>query len=317
MRRLIGHSGPVYSLSFSPSIEGLAKSADIPETHTKCLLSSSADATIRLWDLECWANLVVYKAHDGPVWNVRWGPFGHYFVSCGRDRSVRVWAQDHICYLRMMIGHDTSVCQIAWHPNGAYVFSASDESDKTVRMWSMTTADCVRIFVGHTAFITALECAPNGKILASADTSGIIILWDIAKGTEIKRCKGHKEGGIWSLSWCVESTAVASGSGDGTVRIWDVELPTDGSRAGDGDVIATGGQADATRINAASGAQAGAGPSVVSSAGIIRKRGKEPMITPDQISAFPTKKTPVLKVLFSRMNLLIAGGVYYGREKDW
>ncbi|RDL40772.1 Uncharacterized protein BP5553_00751 [Venustampulla echinocandica] len=307
-RRLIGHSAPVYSVSFSPSILGPEDADDtVPSTAPRLLLSSSSDKTVRLWSLETWTCLVVYKGHEGPVWNVRWGPFGHYFATSGWDHTVRVWAQDHISYLRMMVGHDSSVSQVAWHPNGAYVFSASDQVDKSVRMWAFTTGDCVRVFTGHTENVTSLECSPNGKILASADIGGSIILWDLAKGTQIKRCRGHAKGGIWSLSFSVESTVLVSGGADGTVRVWDVEVPTDPYKDGGSEVIGTGGQADATRITGA--AAAGSQPTTAAGVG-SKKKGKEITITPDQISAFPTKKTPVYKVKFTRMNLIMAAGCY-------
>ena len=325
-RRLIGHSASVYSVSFSPSIESPEGSDEnTPSTAPKLLLSSSSDKTIRLWSLEAWTCLVVYKGHEGPVWNVRWGPFGHYFVSCGWDKTVRVWGQDHISYLRMMVGHDSNVSQIAWHPNGAYVFSASDQVDKTVRMWSFTTGECVRVFSGHSEFVSALECSPNGKILASGDGGGSIILWDLAKGTQIKRCRGHGKGGIWSLSFSVESTVLVSGGADGTVRLWDIEVPADHTKSNDGEVISTGGQADASRITntSVSGQTAAAGVGAkkkvcvnhLSTLGcrtqhLTPKQGKDTTITPDQILAFPTKKSPVYKVKFTRMNLVLAGGCY-------
>jgi transcription initiation factor TFIID subunit 5 len=184
-------------------------------------------------------------------------------------------------------------------------------------MWSVVTGQCVRVFTGHTEFISALECAPNGKILASADGGGSIILWDLQKGTQIKRCRGHGKGGVWSLSFSAESTVLTSGGADGTVRIWDVEVPADPFKNGDGEVIATGGQTDATRLNGANGttstnATGAAGPSNTGTGGPGggKKKGKEMIITPDQISAFPTKKTPVYKVKFTRMNLVVGGGCY-------
>jgi transcription initiation factor TFIID subunit 5 len=204
-----------------------------------------------------------------------------------------------------MVGHDSSVNQVAWHPNGAYVFSSSDGVDKAVRMWSVVTGECVRVFAGHTDFISTLECAPDGKTLASGDISGTIILWDLAKGVEIKRCKGHGKGGIWSLSFSVESTVMVSGGADGTVRVWDVKVPDGQQKSGDGEIVGVGGQ-DGTRINVGT-----AGLSTTAPAGTGgKKKGKETMITPDQISAFPTKKTPVYKVKFTRMNLVMAGGCY-------
>lgn len=309
-RRLIGHSAPVYSVSFSPSIEGpdnAGRDKMKVSTKPRLLLSSSSDGCVRLWSLETWTCLINYKGHEGCVWNVVWAPHGHYFASCGSDKTVRVWSQDHISPLRLLVGHDTCVNQVAWHPNGAYVFSASDQADKTVRMWSFVTGDCVRIFTGHTDMISSLQCSPSGKILASADITGCIILWDIEKGKMIKRCRGHLKGGVWSLSFSVESSILASGGADGTVRLWDVHLPTaDGKAAGDGDPVTI---PTTTVPGTASGTQAGAAASAAAGG---KKKTKETLITPDQISAFPTKKTPVYKVKFTRMNLLLAAGCNQG-----
>ena len=303
-RRLIGHSAPVYAVSFSPSIEGPAKKdALTPSTHPALLLSCSSDNTVRLWSLETWTALVVYKAFAGPIWQVKWSPFGHYFAACSHDRTVRVWAQDKISPVRMMVGHDTSCNQLAWHPNGAYIFSASDQADKTIRMWTVSTGECVRMFTGHNDMLSSLECAPNGRILASGDISGNIIFWDIESGKAIKRCRGHGKGGIHSLSFSVETSVLVSGGQDGTVRVWDVAVPTDPHKA-EAQTAATGGSAGTNRVDA------GTGAAVPPASVGAKKKGKDTMITPDQIAAFPTKKSPVYKVKLTRMNLVVAGSCY-------
>ncbi|XP_044721179.1 TFIID subunit NTD2 domain-containing protein [Hirsutella rhossiliensis] len=310
-RKLIGHSGPVYDVSFSDSASG-------PPQRPKLLLSCAADGQVRLWSLEAWACLCIYKSHDGPVHRALWGPHGHYFVSGGYDKVARVWMQDHASPQRLLVGHDTAISALTWHPNGSYVFSASDETDKSIRMWSVVTGQCVRVFSGHTDYISALECAPNGNILASADCAGNIFFWDINKGTRIKRSRGHGRGGIWSLSFSVESTVLVSGGQDGTIRIWDVETPADPQKvaqqvgleavaSGVEGANAGGAATDASRVNSGAVGQAGAS---AASGGTHKKKSKEVMVTPDQISAFPTKKTPVMKVMFTRMNLIVAGGCY-------
>ncbi|KID88285.1 WD40/YVTN repeat-like-containing domain protein [Metarhizium guizhouense ARSEF 977] len=326
-RKLIGHAAPVYDVSFSESASGPAQRLfgdegrhnPVMDGRPKLLLSCSADGHVRLWSLESWACLCLYKSHDGPIYRTLWGPHGHYFISGGYDKALRVWMQDHASPQRLLVGHDTAISAIAWHPNGMYVFSASDETDKSIRMWSVVTGACVRVFAGHTDHVTALECAPNGKILASADLAGNIFFWDLAKGTRIKRSRGHGRGGIWSLSFSVESNVLASGGQDGTVRLWDVEEPVDphkaaahagleaaaASAAADG-AAATGAATDASRANAA----AGQSTAVPTSTGTQKKKGKEVMVTHDQISAFPTKKTPVMRVKFTRMNLVMVGGCY-------
>lgn len=327
--RLIGHSGPVYAVSFAPSTS--APSAHDLKPSTKWLLSASADSTIRLWNLDIFQQMVVYKGHIGPVWDLRWGPFGHYFVSGGHDKTARIWSTDRIRHLRLLAGHDDGVDVVAFHPNSAYVFTAS--GDKTVRMWGLTNGNAVRMFTGHTSSVTALACSPNGKILASADENGWICLWDLAVGRLIKNMRGHGKGGVWSLSFSVESTVLVSGGADCTVRVWDVHGPAkEGGKGGGAGGVGEGGKVDGAAgvgVGGSSTAGAASGGAVVggagggggggsggssgvggAGAGGMKKKGKEQGVSADQISAFPTKKSPVYKVKFTNMNLVVAGGAY-------
>ncbi|KAI9849636.1 MAG: Transcription initiation factor TFIID subunit 5 [Sclerophora amabilis] len=307
-RRLIGHSGPVYSVSFSPSILTQSSDPKSPSTSPRYLLSSSADRTVRLWSLDTWTCVVVYKGHDSPVWDVAWGPYGHYFLTGALDKTARLWSTDHISFHRIFAGHDQDVDTVAFHPNSAYVFTGS--SDKTVRMWSVNTGSAVRLFTGHTGNLTTLACSRDGKILASADDSGSIILWDLASGRRIKGMRGHGKGGIWSLSWSVESSVLVSGGADGTVRVWDVMVPNEAQTV-DGKVIGEGGIGVKIDGTAQAGASQPGNAGVAGGGGAgTKKKGKDVVITPDQISAFPTKKSPVYKVVFTRQNLVLAGGAY-------
>ncbi len=200
-------------------------------------------------------------------------------------------------YLRLFVGHDRDVDHVCFHPNSAYVFTGS--CDRMVRMWLLTNGYPVRMFTGHAGNITALACSPNGKLLASADDAGTIILWDLGAGKLLKRMRGHGKGGIWSLTWSMESAVIVSGGADGTVRAWDVQLPIDASCQGK--VVGEGGAGQ--KIDAAA--------QIANVSGAVgKKKAKEVVVTSDQISAFPTKKSPVYKTMFTQQNLVLAGGAY-------
>lgn len=100
-RKLIGHSGPVYSLSFDP-----VPGASGPPRY---LLSASQDATVRLWSLDTFSCLVAYRGHREPVWCVEWGPRGVYFATGSRDRTARLWSSDKTTALRIFAGHLSDV----------------------------------------------------------------------------------------------------------------------------------------------------------------------------------------------------------------
>ena len=295
-RRLVGHAGPVYAVCFSPSTANPDPTG--PPTHSQFLLSCSEDKTIRLWSLETWTCLVAYRGHDNPIWDLQWGPHGHYFLTGSNDRTARLWSTDHIEPLRIYVGHDNDVDCVAFHPNNLYIFTGS--CDRTVRMWHISGGNCLRLFTGHMGNVTAIACSPDGKTLASADETGSIILWTLDTGRRKKRMRGHGKGGIWSLSWSVESTILVSAGADKTVRVWDALQETNESTSKAIDGIAAKGDGTLTGKGAAS-AVAGAGG---------KKGQKEAGVSADQISVFPTKDSPVYKVAFTRMNLVLAGGAY-------
>lgn len=91
----------MYSLSFDP----LGGSAVPP----RYLLSSSADATTRLWSLDTMTNVVAYRGHQQPVWDVQWSPMGIYFATASRDRTARLWSTDRTSCLRIYVGHLSDV----------------------------------------------------------------------------------------------------------------------------------------------------------------------------------------------------------------
>ena len=100
-RKLIGHSGPVYAVDFDP----VSGSADAP----RYLLSASADATTRLWSLDTMTNVVAYRGHQNPVWDVQWSPMGIYFATASRDKTARLWSTDRTSTLRIYAGHLSDV----------------------------------------------------------------------------------------------------------------------------------------------------------------------------------------------------------------
>ncbi|GLT85250.1 hypothetical protein SLE2022_034440 [Rubroshorea leprosula] len=204
-----GHSGPVYSATFSPLGD--------------FILSSSADTTIRLWSTKLNANLVCYKGHNYPVWDVQFSPVGHYFASSSHDRTARIWSMDRIQPLRVMAGHLSDVDCVQWHANCNYI--ATGSSDKTVRMWDVQSGECVRIFIGHRSMILSLAVSPDGRHMASGDEDGTIMMWDLSSGRCVTPLMGHTSC-VWTLAFSCEGSLLASGSADCTVKLWDVTTST-------------------------------------------------------------------------------------------
>uniref|UniRef100_A0A0W0F5Q4 Putative TFIID and SAGA subunit n=1 Tax=Moniliophthora roreri TaxID=221103 RepID=A0A0W0F5Q4_MONRR len=213
-RKLIGHSGPVYSVAFDP----VSGSAAPP----KYLLSASADGTARLWSMDTMTDITAYRGHENPVWDVKWSPMGIYFATASRDRTARLWSTDRTACLRLYAGHLGDVDCVEFHPNSLYL--ATGSSDWTARLWDVQRGSCVRVFIGHQGAVSSMAISPDGRYLASAGEDLAINLWDLGSGKRIKKMTGHTAS-IYSLAFSAESSLLVSGGADWTVRCWDVKGP--------------------------------------------------------------------------------------------
>lgn len=209
--KFVGHSGPVFGLSFDPSF-----GTPIQPRH---LISSSADSTVRLWSMETYSNLAVYRGHRDPVWDCEWGPFGIYFATASRDRTARLWSAERPNALRIFAGHLGDVETVKFHPNSLYL--ATGSQDRTARLWDVQRGACVRIFIGHQAPLSTLALSPDGKYLASASDDLSISLWDLGSGRRIKKMLGHTAQ-INSLNFDANSNLLISSSSDCSIRCWDI-----------------------------------------------------------------------------------------------
>ncbi|OAV99427.1 hypothetical protein PTTG_25374 [Puccinia triticina 1-1 BBBD Race 1] len=291
--KLIGHSGPVYSLSFDP-IPG-------PSSPPRHLLSSSQDSTIRLWSLDLFKNLVVYRGHREPVWDVEWGPKGIYFASASRDRTARLWCSERVGAVRMFVGHLSDVDCVKFHPNSLYL--ATGSSDRTCRLWDVQRGNSVRVFHGHEGPVNCVAISPDGKLLASAGEDQSIKLWDIGSSRLMKTMRGH-QASIHSLTFSAESTILASAGADCSIRVWDVQ-----SMGTTGQMISNPSLENPQDSVGHLGLKLqGDSRSTIK----LLRRGlfglHEYRDTPDLLLTLPTRQTPILNVSFTTRNLLLGVG---------
>ncbi|KAM0682425.1 Transcription initiation factor TFIID subunit 5 [Mitosporidium daphniae] len=289
-RRLIGHSGPVTGLAFS--------------FDRRILLSSSIDGTLRLWSLDNFSSLVLFRGHSGPVWDVAVSRAATcntpiYFASAGADKTIRIWSSEWLSPIRLLVGHLGDVECITFHPNSLYL--ASGSSDRTIRIWDVQTGATVRLMTLNimyssssitTSIPSALSISPCGKYLAGGDSGGRIYLWDISTGNTLF-CSEDKEKApsiypISSLAWSmIEGRILASASLNGSVALWEFGIN----------------KSDPTDVKAAMPSEDGA-----SSNNCTTHQSSSSPLT--LLKCYYTKNTPVLEIDFSARNLLLVAGAY-------
>ncbi|KAI5169705.1 transcription initiation factor TFIID subunit 5 [Pancytospora epiphaga] len=214
VKRLVGHSGPVFSVKFS--------------TSGKFLISASQDCTIRLWSLDLFKTIAVYKAHAFPIWTVDFAPNDFYFASGGADRQAIIWSTQCTRPERFFVSSLSDVTVVKFHPNSNYLFIGS--SDHKIRMHDIESAKMVRTFCGHTDTVTALDVSHCGKFLVSGSKDRNVILWDIETSRVLVKYTGHSAT-VYSVSFSFFGTIISSSAADNSVRLWD-KTDTTGSSVG-------------------------------------------------------------------------------------
>eukprot|EP00096_Caligus_rogercresseyi_P012241 TRINITY_DN506_c0_g2_i1.p1 TRINITY_DN506_c0_g2~~TRINITY_DN506_c0_g2_i1.p1 ORF type:complete len:408 (-),score=136.76 TRINITY_DN506_c0_g2_i1:770-1993(-) len=221
---LSGHRAPVTRVAFHPIFS--------------LVISSSEDASIKVWDFETGDYERTLKGHTDCVQDIGFDGPGKLLVSCSADMSIKIWDfQSYEC-LKTLQGHDHNVSSASFTPNGDYILSAS--RDKTIKMWETASGYCVRTYSGHRDWVRNVRLLHDGSLLASCSNDQSVRVWS----TSTKDCKEElrdHDHVVECIAWAPESAApyiaealgeegkanrggpfLASGSRDKSIKVWDV-----------------------------------------------------------------------------------------------
>ncbi|MGI9473112.1 MAG: WD40 repeat domain-containing protein, partial [Rubripirellula sp.] len=98
---------------------------------------------------------------------------------------------------------------LAFSPDGKYIASAAQPGSPEVALWDSETGKLRLKLTGHAHAINELAFSPNGTYLASADKAGVLRIWQLPLGEQIRVLQGHF-GGVTDLAFDPQGTYLAS-----------------------------------------------------------------------------------------------------------
>ncbi|XP_023210427.1 lissencephaly-1 homolog isoform X1 [Centruroides sculpturatus] len=222
---LSGHRAPVTRVIFHPVYS--------------VMLTSSEDATIKVWDYETGDFEKTLKGHTDSVQDIAFDHTGNWLVSCSADMTIKLWDFRGYECIRTMRGHDHNVSSVSFMPSGDHIVSSS--RDKSIKMWEVATGYCIKTFTGHREWVRMVRVNQDGSLLASCSNDQTVRVWIIST----KECKlelREHDHVVECVSWAPESAMqsindaagsdnkrgsrtgpfLISGSRDKTIKMWDI-----------------------------------------------------------------------------------------------
>jgi WD40 repeat protein len=201
---LKAHKASVGELAFSPD--------------ARLVASGSQDGTIAIWDANRGTMVRAFLGHSRLQSGIQFSPDGK-ILAAGNDQGVvRLWDVADGHELDPLPGHSGAVHCLAFSPDGE--FFASGAEDRNVYLHDLVRG--VEKKLSMPSAVTHIAFSPDGRTLAAVgDSPGAgVHLWDIETGKETI-WRAH-DGNIHCVAFSPAQSFLATGSEDGTVKLWDL-----------------------------------------------------------------------------------------------
>ena len=238
---LVGHTGPVFSMSFSTdasrivshSTDGIQvwNTSGLPlerfavgdvafqgvtfGTDNRTIVSTDAKNSIHLINMSL---VNVIMGHEGAVSDIAFSIDGAQLVSGGVDKTIRLWTISDGKQIGAFAGPTDAITSLDLSTDGKLLFAGG--VDKVVYVWPFTAAAnaAPQISFTHPAAVRSVHANPDGTQVVTSGDDMIIRAWDVASGLELERISGHTAS-VLSVVLAADGKTIVSGSVDKTARI--------------------------------------------------------------------------------------------------
>jgi len=158
----------------------------------------------------------IYEGHTASISSISVVPDTNLIVSCAKEANVRIWDKRT----------KSTVKTLSTTSPVTHLSVSSDEktiacaAEKKIHFWNASTFELIKTF-DLPRIIESVAYHPSSKrFVTGCPTELWVRGYEFESGNEIVCNKGH-HGPVRCLSFNPSGEAYASGSEDGTIRIWE------------------------------------------------------------------------------------------------
>ena len=169
VQTLVGHDGPVWCVTVSPSGSHLA--------------SGGYDEKVMIWSEPGeggeWARVQVLEDNTGGIKSVCFSPDGKQLATGSYDTSINLYSfnEGSAILANTLEGHTGTVYSLSFSPDCKLLCSGSYL--KSINFWNPADGSLVKsIDQAHTSSVRSVSYTPNGRVLVSAAHDNTMKIWD-------------------------------------------------------------------------------------------------------------------------------------------
>jgi WD40 repeat protein len=227
-------TGAPLSKRLSPSrVLGVSFSPD-----GKYLATADYDGVARVWDTEIDQELPVLRGHMTAVTGVSFSLDGKHLATSSEDQTAKLWDVENGTELVTLPGHDDTVTGVAFSPDGRHL--ATSSYDTQVKVWNVKTGKEENnlhrpdsdVTLDHAPAVWGVAFSPDGNRLATASEYQASV-WNAQTGKELLTFGDHydhvtevnfsPENDVTGVAFSPDGNRLATGSMDGTAKVWDAQ----------------------------------------------------------------------------------------------
>ncbi|CAD8201127.1 unnamed protein product [Paramecium pentaurelia] len=203
---LRGHTNYVYRLIFSED--------------SRFLLSSSADKTAILWNIDKKLQQQIYKGHTSNVYGCAISIKSNRIATIGGDEFIIVYDQLSANILHQWKGHQCEYggSSINYLQNGQLMISSG--YDGLIKLWNSNNYELIREFIGHSKnWVWSISISQNQELFGSICNDYTIKIWDIKQNKPLLTLQNENNGAPGSEIILKQNQFVIATSTQ-SIKIW-------------------------------------------------------------------------------------------------